>query len=544
MTDVLHVLEGHNRGERYEINDDEVFIGRDPKCRIVIRDRRVSRTHARVVRRGPTCYVEDCDSRNQTYVNGVEVEELVPLAAGDEIRICATTFRFRSLTALAHESATDDGSSVLYTFDAASKDDDALQAGAARKLQAIMRVTESLGETLDRHEVLSRVLRGLLEVFPRAERGLVLLRQADTLVPAAVERRDHGDERALFSRTIVEKAMRERQAILSEDLLRDPAISATESVRDTELRSVMCVPLLSRDGNAQGVIQLDSCKAAFRFQVDDVRVLTCVAGQVSIFLENAKLHQELVKHERERKELDFARAVQFSFLPRHVPEVPGYRFWAFYEPARRVGGDFYDFLQLPGGRIAVLLGDAAGKGTPASLVMARISGFCKLALLRQPDDLAAVLRTVNAEIQESGIEPCFMTLVICRLDPQTHEVAFASAGHMSPIVGRSGKGIEEVMTNAAQGYPLGTASDFTCGTVTAKLHPGEFVAVFSDGVADQMNSDEEQYSSNQIRNLLRNTGLTEPKRIGEELLDDVRRHMGSCDQTDDMSLVVFRRCTT
>jgi len=160
MTQVFHVIEGAHRGQRCQINDDEVFIGRDPKCRIVIPDRSVSRTRARVFRRGHTCYIEDCHSRNKTYVNGVEVEEPVRLADGDRVQICGTTLSYQPLTALVHESGTADGSSVLCTIDVTSIEDDAMQAKAARKLRAIMRVTNSLGETLDQSEVLSRVLRG------------------------------------------------------------------------------------------------------------------------------------------------------------------------------------------------------------------------------------------------------------------------------------------------------------------------------------------------------------------------------------------------
>ena len=433
MTPILEIIEEENRVTPYDLAQEETYIGRDPKCDIVIRDARISRTHARLWWEGGVLRLEDCRSRNGTKVNGRELQksESVPLTQGDVIQICNTLFRFRAPPALAHESIPDDSTSIRCTIDAASTHDVALPANAERKLRAILQVTETLGATLDEKLVLSRVLGGLLEVFPRAERGLVLLREGSELAPKAVERRIEREERVVYSKTLIDKVVRGRQAVLSEDVGRDPSIPSADSISDLQLRSIMCVPLLSRGGDVLGVIQLDTRKERAEFEVDDVRVLTCVAAQVSGFVEIVRMHQEIVKHERIRQELNFAREVQFQFLPRTTPNVPGYCFWAFYEPARRVGGDFYNFLELPNGTSTFLLGDAAGKGAPASLVMVWVSWLCKAALLRQPDNLVDAMQAVNAEMSESGMEASFVTLAVGQLNPATHQATFASAGHMS-----------------------------------------------------------------------------------------------------------------
>src|SRR5205807_2918530 len=129
-----------------------------------------------------------------------------------------------------------------------------------------------------------------------------------------------------------------------------------------------------------------------KFTQEDLALLMAVVGQASIALENARLHEDLLARERLRRDLELAQQVQLSFLPQQKPEVPGYQFYAYYEPAQEVGGDYYDFIPLPPKqrRLAVVLGDAAGKGVPAALLMAKLSSDAPSSLLSQADSAAAV----------------------------------------------------------------------------------------------------------------------------------------------------------
>src|SRR5262249_34683940 len=156
------------------------------------------------------------------------------------------------------------------------------------------------------------------------------------------------------------------------------------SFAELKTRSVMCVPLAGAEGKALGAIQLDTQDRSKKFVPDDLNLLAIVANLAGVAIEKARLHRELVALEVERSENRTARRVQLSLLPKRVPEVPGYEFFSYYSPAQTVGGDYYDFVSLPGGRVAVVLGDVAGKGVPAALLVAKLSSEVRFCLVTEP----------------------------------------------------------------------------------------------------------------------------------------------------------------
>src|SRR5437588_383777 len=183
--------------------------------------------------------------------------------------------------------------------------------------------------------------------------------------------RPHDEANARFSRSIVKKCLETNAAFLSDDASADKRLPLSQSVVDFRIRSVMCAPLSGAEGKAFGVIQLDTQDRSKKFTQDDLTLLLGVCNVASISLENARMHEGRLAQERVRRDLELAHRVQLSFLPAKLPEVPGYEFAAQYEPAQEVGGDYYDFIPLTDKKLAVTLGDVAGKGVPAALLMAK-----------------------------------------------------------------------------------------------------------------------------------------------------------------------------
>src|SRR5206468_4243417 len=144
-------------------------------------------------------------------------------------------------------------------------------------------------------------------------------------------------------------------------------VQLSQSVVDFRIRSVMCVPLCNAEGKAFAVIQLDTQDHSKKFTQEDLKLLWCVANLAGIAMENARMLEETVVRARLKRDLELAHQVQMSFLPRELPRVPGYDFFAMYQSAQEVGGDYYGFIPLPDGRLAAALGDVAGKGVPAAL---------------------------------------------------------------------------------------------------------------------------------------------------------------------------------
>ena len=562
MSATLRLLLGPEAGRCYELGAAEVRIGRETNCRVVLDDRRVSRQHARVYFQDDRYWLEH-SGRNPTGVNGREVAKHAPvaLADGDQIGICDWLLEFRCDLPVPEDDKALDSTSISCSVDAGSDVEALTQINAADKLRGMLRISEALGRTLDTQALLANMVDGLLQIFPQAGRALVLLADEERLVTQVDRDRHDRRRRGKYSTTIVREAMTTRHAILSNDLSHEKPVPITdcsaaadsahcaaarspaeqESIVLSRIQSVICVPLLSQEFGPLGVIELDAYDREARFTAEDLDLLNCVARQVSLSLEYSQLHRRLVQQARLQHELDLARVIQHAFLPQAMPALSGYRFWAYYKATGTVGGDYYDFLQMPDGRQVVLLGDVAGKGVPAALMMARLSAICRSALLGAAHDLVLAMAAINREICGVASEGGFVTLALCVIDPVRHEVTVASAGHMSPILRRRDGTLDEPADDAVRGFPLGFADHPQCKTAARLIGPGECVALFSDGVPDAVDARQRPYSIERIRAGIAGMKTTDPAAIGEALLEDVWRHSAGQPQCDDMAMVVFGR---
>src|SRR5262249_21521024 len=241
------------------------------------------------------------------------------------------------------------------------------------------------------------------------------------------------------------------------------------------------------DGKAFGVIQLDTQDRSKKFTQDDLKLLCGVANQASIALENARLLEEAVLQERLRRDLEVAHEVQLSFLPRSLPSVPGYEFFGHYEPALQVGGDYYGYIPLPQGRIAVAIGDVAGKGIAAALLMVKLSSDTRFCLLTEPDPGKAVAKLNHLLYEFTSQADRFVTFGAILVDPAEHVVTLVSAGHPSPVLYRPGQTkLEDAMPKSASGVPLGIMDGATFESCQVRLAPGESLLLFTDGITEAM----------------------------------------------------------
>lgn len=552
MPAILQVLTGKKAGTKYELITDEVRIGRHPDCEVPLDGNSVSRFHAHMTRDGQSYFIEDQKSRNGTLVNGKRIESRVKLNDNDRVKICETLFVYRSDSNVVDgvsgstidtPSIEDDRpSTVLSTFDAQSAGMFVSGVRPELKLKAIFEISQAIAQTLDMDQIFDKILECSFRVFPQADRGLVIQPDAaGRLVPRSSKQRREDEDTIRFSKTVVKRAMEERKAILSADASSDERFSLADSIADFRIRSVMCVPLLGVDQRPLGVIQLDTQSYNQRFSDDDLQVLTSVANQAAIAMENARLHEETLIQERMRRELSFAREVQQGFLPRIMPKVNGYEFWGFYEAAGLVGGDYYDFVSLPDGRQAVIVADVSGKGVPAALLMARFSSDAKVSLLTHPTDLGDAVGHLNRTLCDAGLDDRFVTMAVSVIDPVKHTVQVVNAGHMSPMVRHRNGTIEEPANiDGAACLPLGILPNVPYHFVEFSIEPGEDVVTYSDGINESMNIKDEQYTSERLKEKLLSVKSNSGK-LGEALVADVRAFSTGRSQHDDMTLVIFSR---
>jgi serine phosphatase RsbU (regulator of sigma subunit) len=298
--------------------------------------------------------------------------------------------------------------------------------------------------------------------------------------------------------------------------------------------------LIGSEGKVLGLIQIDTLDQRRRFNHDDLEVLASVACQVAVAVENAQLHEIAMVEGVLQRELALAHKVQRGLLPATPPCLPGYEFFDFYEPASHLGGDYFDYIPLPGNRLAVALADVSGKGIAASLLVARLSAEVRYCLAALPTAAEAMER-LNNTFCESRWEDRFVTMVLAVLDPRRHEVTLVNAGHWPPLLCGRGQSVTSI-GEATAGLPLGVDGETRYQQCSINLEPRDCLVFFTDGITDAWNLAGEQYRPERLKEQLAAwAGAADLGVLGRRIIDDVRRFIGSCPQADDMCLTCLRR---
>lgn len=548
---ILQMLKGETPRQQFELTGPRTIIGRHPECDIVLELNAVSRQHAQILRDGDRYCVEDMGSRNGTFVNGKKVKGRITLKQHDRIKIGEILFTFHlqpTPSMLEEAQETDEesgGSTILSTLDASSSSRLRLEVKPEAKLRAILEISKNLSQALVVDEVLPKILQSLFKIFPQADNGYVVLkdRQTGRVVPKAIQHRSgQSEETGIPSRTIVQQAMTTGQAIRSADAVSDDRFRASESIADFRIRSMLCAPLMGQEhSHALGVIQLDTQDVRNQFQEEDLEVLVSVASIAAMAVENAQLHEAAVRQQRLHQELEFARQVQIGFLPTEPPKMAGYRFYHYYEAAQEVGGDYFDYVWLPGGNLAIALGDVAGKGVPAALLMAKLSAVVEHAVLTESGaGAAAALTHLDRELDQTVHEHHFITCVLGILDGRSHELTLANAGHPPPLLRRRSDGEVVHLAEQKSGLPLGVAPEIEYDETKTILEPGDMLVLYSDGVTEAKNDRGKLYELERLASAV-SSGPSEVDGLGPAVLDDVHRFVAGHGQSDDITLICFGR---
>ena len=245
---------------------------------------------------------------------------------------------------------------------------------------------------------------------------------------------------------------------------------------------------------------------------------------------------ELVDRVRVRDELEVARQLQSDLLPKRSPEVPGYDFAHSYRTANEVGGDYYDFLKLPDGRLAILMGDASGHGIAAGLLMAIANATLKTAIDVDPEPVP-VATLLNSALYRTGDSRAFMTLFYGVLEPESGRLDFVIAGHPFPIVRRAGGTVEEL---GSGGLPLGLRREVQLHPLSVILAPDDVLLLYTDGLPEAVDGPNgESFGFDRLKRLLAAAGS--PAVLHDRILMEFDRHVAREPLADDLTLVVLAR---
>lgn len=311
---------------------------------------------------------------------------------------------------------------------------------------------------------------------------------------------------------------------------------AVERLRAAGVR--MLVPLIT-SGELVGVVQLGERLSEQGWSSDDRRLLEQLAGQAAPALRVGQLmrtqESEVRVRERYQQELQVAQLIQQRFLPKDLPEPEGWRIHPYYRAAREVGGDFYDVIDLPGGRLGLVIGDVTDKGVPAALVMASTRSVLRAAAQRLIDP-AKVLARVNDELVVDIPVRMFVTCLYGVLEPLTGEFEFANAGHDLPFLAQGG----EVVEAHATGMPLGMLPGSTYENTTLQLEPGSRLLLYSDGIAEAHAPDGEMFGFPRTGQLL--VDLPSGQAGVDTILARLTDFTGPAwEQEDDITLLLLER---
>jgi serine phosphatase RsbU (regulator of sigma subunit) len=538
-------LHGESPGRLYDLDRDSTTIGRDLGCDIVLSRKFVSRRHARIIRDPLGYQIEDLDSNCGTLVDGSKVGGRVPLQDGQNIRIgnYVFVFNFPAVLVTEHE---DSSSTIIGVLDVARREG---PVGAREKLHHVLEISRKLGESLRLEDVLDRTLENLFKLFPQADRGFVLLKEGGHVdfTPRAMKFRCTETGNLTISRTILKLVFDDGKAILSSDLANDRRFALSQSIVGA-MRMMMCVPLLiDSERQVGGILQLDTRDDRGQFTQEDLDLLVAIASQVSVALENARLHAALIEQTALEQESQDAREVQLALLPERRPDLPGYEFWDYYEPARYVGGDYFDYVPLVhaeanGGagprRWLLALGDVAGKGMPAALLMARLSAEVRHFALTMTDP-ARIVERLNRGFCNRAIGDRFITFQIVLVDGEAHRITVVSAGHAGPLIRRSDDRLE-VLGEPQAVPPLGVAEASVFHSASTTLEPGDTVLLYTDGLIDSLDDTPLPFGFERLQHVFRSVPRG-ARCAGEEILSAVREYAAGCPQTDDITVLCFHR---
>jgi sigma-B regulation protein RsbU (phosphoserine phosphatase) len=362
---------------------------------------------------------------------------------------------------------------------------------------------------------------------------MLLDEKGETLITRYVWRFGHADapvRRLPITGGLVGAAVREWRMVNVPDVRDDPRYLPINS----ETRSELIVPLFHK-GRIIGVLDLEHTRVGF-FNEEHERVLTTLAAQVAIAIENARLYQAVLTQEAQlERDISMAREVQLRLLPLVAPAMINAEMAVRFLPARSIGGDLYDFVDYGQGRMAIVLGDVSGKAAPAALFAALVSGIMRSAAQHQPEP-AGMLALLNDAIQERKLESQYVTMLFAVWNDESRTLQVANSGAVQPVLCRS---CESVPVRA-EGFPLGMFPDVAYDELTVATEPGDVIVFVSDGILDAENAQSEMYGQERLMALLCSRRDHAALEIADAILADVSRFQGEQERFDDETIIVLK----
>jgi sigma-B regulation protein RsbU (phosphoserine phosphatase) len=566
------LIKHNNRpADKFDLVRIRTTIGRSARSDICIPDPFASRIHAEVRKEGDQYWLQDLGSANGTRYNSQQLSAPVPLINGGEIQIGETSLVFdeqkvqtvRSAPLISEERQTMDPSVTIALSPTAKSTAGLLDsitdrglggAGSAGTKQQIdgwglmNKVVVGLLGSARLEETLQTVASLVFEAVP-AERCMIMFNDENApaddgsanddlnirIAVAKVRGQDVETDGIRISRSILQEVLKEGKSVLTSDAQHDPRFSG-QTIALQGIRSVLAVPLAVNE-KVFGLIYADSPTYEVNFTEQHLQILTTLSSVAAIRVENARLLEESFDRARMEDQLKLATEIQQNLQPNSAPPVEGYEFQGISFSCYEIGGDYYDFIERPDGKMLVALGDVSGKGTSAALLMSSLHAAIH-AQVAAKATLPETVNAVNAYLAANTPTNRFVTLFLAELEPSTGDLTFINAGHNPPLVVHADGKAEQL---ASGGFPLGILSTAVYEVGQAHIDPGGVLVIYSDGVSEAADPEGEEFGVERLADVVKNH-LT---KSAAGLRDRVESALSDFSKTapagDDITLVIVKR---
>jgi phosphoserine phosphatase RsbU/P len=529
--------------ERFPLSKPRITIGRARSSDVFLPDQWLSRHHAAIEQKLGNHYLLDLGSKNGTLLNGERVTGDRRLRDGDIITLGEHVLAFSLEDEI--EERPPEGTRVFSAKELSDiKTKPSIDPEELARQNRILGVLSEAAKQLIVHrplgELFEKVLDLLFEAVP-AERGAIMLLEGEPPEPVIkASRSRQGGPIAKLSRSIVRRVLEKKEALLISSVMDDASFSTQDSILATGIRSAMSAPLWytatgSEEDAVIGLVYVDSLMASHSFNEEDVRILTALANVAAAKIENSRLLEESLEKRRLEEEMQVAAEIQRGLLPASAPRVPGYGVVGSNRPCRTVGGDYYDF-GLDHGRLNFALGDVSGKGTGAALLMTVLRASVR-GHWADGEPAEAVTR-INRTVCQNVTPGKYVTFFMGRLEPESGRISYVNAGHNPPIVVRADGTLDSLTTG---GVVLGLFEDGAYEQAATRLDYGDVLVVFSDGVTETWNHDDEEFGDARLAALVRQGCDLDAAALQAEILRELDRFSQGTKATDDRTLIVIKR---
>jgi sigma-B regulation protein RsbU (phosphoserine phosphatase) len=408
----------------------------------------------------------------------------------------------------------------------------------AQQLQIVMEITRELTSTFDLDKLLAMIMNASVTILKAGAGSLFLVDEAtgDLIFREVTS----GDTNLIGAHIPAGKGIIGEAAATGKPVVVQNVEDAKHFFAGLEhsgfhTQSLLAVPLTVPD-RTLGVLELINKTDGSLFDQSDIDLLTTFAAQAAIAIENARHYQSAIVKERLEHEAQLAHDLQSSLIPRTTPDLEGWQFAAWWQPAREVSGDFYDFVLRPD-RLDIVLGDVADKGMHAALFMALTRSTVRASL--NPDHAPAeCLTSANRLICADATGGMFVTLFYAALNPARREMTYVNCGHNPPLVAH--RGDTSLLELKRTGLVLGFDAGFEYSQATLQFQPGDLMLMYTDGVTEAFNADKREFGEDRLKALIIQYKNRSAAGVLAALQQALHDHIGDTPQSDDITVLVAK----